>query len=473
MTENYTLKDKITDLNILGYTIINNVIKENEIISLLNKINQINKNNTDSDERTQTECINNIYCYDKYFLDILNIIPNFHEIIKNALDDPYKEEYNYNLLQYNARNSGKKDLNVHIDSIVPYLGDKCFKLNVLVYLEDSNVNSGCTLVVPGSHKSGKYTVRDYKNTIPIEAKKGDVIIFDSRLWHAAKAKTSNISRWALVLTIGAWWIKPVYDIINSIPKNIEEKLSKQQLKFLGYDSIPPKASQQTLVTSVDPINQIKNLWEEEVYKKNKQINKYPYTSVVSNIFNFTKNREDKKILDIGCGTGNNLKFFAENGFNCYGIDISTTAVDICKKFIDKSNLKADVIVGESHKLSYENNCFDVVVDRASITHNSYNFEKCIKEVYRVLKKDGIFITELFGKNTTDKKYGEKINDNLYVNFKEGHFKDSDVFLVSFEDIKIYFKDFEILQINEINQFDHIKKKNLNYFEIVFKKSINI
>ena len=30
-----------------------------------------------------------------------------------------------------------------------------------------------------------------------------------------------------------------------------------------------------------------NLWEENVYKKNKQINKYPYSSIVSNIFLFT------------------------------------------------------------------------------------------------------------------------------------------------------------------------------------------
>lgn len=213
----------------------------------------------------------------------------------------------------------------------------------------------------------------------------------------------------------------------------------------------------------------KNTWDEEVYKKNKQINRYPYTSIVSNIFRLVSDRKNKKILDIGCGTGNNLKFFAENQFECYGLDISPTGVDICKKFINKSNLKADVIVGKSHELPYENNYFDVVVDRASITHNSYNFEDCIKEVYRVLKKDGIFITEIFGEKCSDKKYGKKINDNLYVNYTEGHFKDSDVFFISLEDINIYFKDFDILKINEINQFDHINKKNLNYFEIVVKK----
>jgi len=212
-----------------------------------------------------------------------------------------------------------------------------------------------------------------------------------------------------------------------------------------------------------------NIWEEEVYKKNKQINKYPHTSVVSNIFRNVKNIENKNLLDIGCGTGNNLKFFAENSFNCYGLDISPTAVDICKKFINKNNLNSNVIVGESHKLPYENEYFDVVVDRASITHNSYNFEKCIEEVYRVLRRNGIFIMEIFGKNCSGKKYGEKINSNLFVNFKEGNFKNSDVFFISYKDIEIFFKDFKILSVSETNTFNHIEKTNLQLFEIVLKK----
>ena len=93
----------------------------------------------------------------------------------------------------------------------------------------------------------------------------------------------------------------------------------------------------------------KNFFKENVYKKNKQINKYPYSSIVSNIFKFTHKRDNKKILDIGCGTGNHLKFLAENNFDTYGIDISPSAVNISKDFLFKNNLQANVKVSDSYR----------------------------------------------------------------------------------------------------------------------------
>ena len=229
----------LTDFNLLGYTLINNYLDNHKLNKILELIKNIRLTNDEYDERTKCETITNIYGYNKYFLDILEN-DLFYNLMKDILDDPYKEPNNFNILQYNARSNGKKNLNVHIDSIVPYLGDKCFTVNIIIYLEDSNENTGCTLVVPGSHKTGKYTIRDYKKMTPVNAKKGDILIFDSRLWHAAKAASVDKSRWALVLTIGQWWIKPRYDIINCIPEKIKNKLSEKQLKLLGFNSIPIK-----------------------------------------------------------------------------------------------------------------------------------------------------------------------------------------------------------------------------------------
>lgn len=213
----------------------------------------------------------------------------------------------------------------------------------------------------------------------------------------------------------------------------------------------------------------KNLWEENVYKKNKQINKYPYSSIVSNIFKFTHKRDNKKILDIGCGTGNHLKFLAENNFDTYGIDISPSAVNISKDFLFKNNLQANVKVSDSSNLQYEDNFFDYVIDRASITHNPFNFEKCISEVHRVLKKDGIFFTEIFGKECSDIKYGEKINDNIYNNFTKGGFLDSDLFIIDNNEFNKFYNNFEMLSFNESNTINNNLKK-VHYFEIVLKKN---
>ena len=38
-----------------------------------------------------------------------------------------------------------------------------------------------------------------------------------------------------------------------------------------------------------------------------------------------------KILEVGCGTGANLSFFIEEGFNTYGIDGSKVAIKLAKK----------------------------------------------------------------------------------------------------------------------------------------------
>ena len=53
-------------------------------------------------------------------------------------------------------------------------------------------------------------------------------------------------------------------------------------------------------------------WEKLVYKKSLQINQYPFDWIVSSTFNRIKGFNKKKVLELGCGTGNNLRFFIEN-----------------------------------------------------------------------------------------------------------------------------------------------------------------
>ena len=49
-------------------------------------------------------------------------------------------------------------------------------MQCMVVLEESNEQTGCTLVVPGSHRSGEYCEQSaLDRAVPIEAKPGDVI----------------------------------------------------------------------------------------------------------------------------------------------------------------------------------------------------------------------------------------------------------------------------------------------------------
>lgn len=140
----------------------------------------------------------------------------------------------------------------------------------------------------------------------------------------------------------------------------------------------------------------KNVWEENIYSKGKQINLYPYDILVSIIANkfFSipyAQRKKIKVLDLGCGAGNNVKFLAENGFDVFGYDGSVSAINICKDRFSKWGLHGHFQQGDFLKLPYRNNYFDIIVDRESIYANRLgDIKLIIAEVFRTLKRGGLY-----------------------------------------------------------------------------------
>ncbi len=87
------------------------------------------------------------------------------------------------------------------------------------------------MVIPGSHKSDKYANReDWDKAIPLEAKAGDIVIWDSRLWHGALGNKTDSTR---------WWIKQNYNIPQMLPKEFISNLTNKELSLLGFCSIAP------------------------------------------------------------------------------------------------------------------------------------------------------------------------------------------------------------------------------------------
>ena len=176
------------------------------------------------------------------FIDVLTS-PTIVSIASNKLNDPFyrflpPDKPNYVLQYYNARSSGQK-LDLHIDSHIPFSGSFTNMMQFVILLEDSTIDNGCTTVVPGSHQSAKFTDREFKNLKPLEGKAGDLILWDSRLWHGTNENITGDSRWALIATLSMWWIKPSMDIVRGMSEDIYDKCSDHQKQFLGFCSIPP------------------------------------------------------------------------------------------------------------------------------------------------------------------------------------------------------------------------------------------
>jgi ubiquinone/menaquinone biosynthesis C-methylase UbiE len=97
------------------------------------------------------------------------------------------------------------------------------------------------------------------------------------------------------------------------------------------------------------------------------------------------NVKGKKILDFGCGTGIYAKLLTKKGAKVSGFDISKTMLDIAKK----ENPKLDLKFGSGYKIPFKEK-FDIVNCSLVLEHIK-DWNKAFKEVYRVLKPNGIFV----------------------------------------------------------------------------------
>ncbi len=148
---------------------------------------------------------------------------------------------NFILRSLIGRSSGDKTLPLHIDSFVPSSGKLCHGCQVSVVLEDQTPERGCTVVVPGSHRSDAYADQGAMDrAIPIISKAGDMVVWDSRLWHGALGNSTGASRWALIATFVRWWMKQNFDVTGTLPQAVYECLSDDEKTIFGFCSMPPR-----------------------------------------------------------------------------------------------------------------------------------------------------------------------------------------------------------------------------------------
>jgi len=102
-----------------------------------------------------------------------------------------------------------------------------------------------------------------------------------------------------------------------------------------------------------------------------------------------------RFLELGCGAGEMSLWFAEKGFEVYGIDISPTAVVWAKEKAAVRKIKADFRVGSVLDLSeFPDNYFDYILDGHCL-HCIIGDDrrKFLSKALRVLKPGGFFFSE--------------------------------------------------------------------------------
>jgi hypothetical protein len=198
------------------------------------------------------QIIYNLQNKNMHFFKVFMQQPLLLNLLIHCLNDEWykqipKESPNFILRSLLARSSGNSPMPLHIDSFIPNAGPHISIIQAAIVLEDQNLANGCTLVVPGSHQFNRYATQDWlKYAVPIESKAGDVVLWDSRVWHGASANTTPNSRWSVIATFCRWWIKQNYDITGSIPKAFIQDLSNEEKAVLGFCSVPPRDEHERL-----------------------------------------------------------------------------------------------------------------------------------------------------------------------------------------------------------------------------------
>ena len=235
-----------------GYTVITGGVAASAASALLSNVRRLHAARRRAPDTEQPflnrghDVLYNLQSEDVGFLHQFSRNTLVMEILCGLLNDAYYKQIppdrpNFVLRAMAGRSSGNVALPLHIDSFVPSSGRHCIACQVAIVLEDQSRETGCTLVVPGSHRSDEYAHQDaVSRAIPLETRAGDIVIWDGRLWHGALGNNTGRSRWSVIATFVRWWLKHNFDIPGTLPQSIYDALDDDEKTMLGYCSMPPR-----------------------------------------------------------------------------------------------------------------------------------------------------------------------------------------------------------------------------------------
>lgn len=115
------------------------------------------------------------------------------------------------------------------------------QLNLLIMVDDFTLNNGATYVMSGSQFASTPPPESlfYQEAERITGPQGSIVMFDSRLWHAAGENNSNQPRSALTMSLCRPFLKPQMDYARMLGEEYGSMLSKEMRQLLGYNARVP------------------------------------------------------------------------------------------------------------------------------------------------------------------------------------------------------------------------------------------
>ncbi len=102
----------------------------------------------------------------------------------------------------------------------------------------------------------------------------------------------------------------------------------------------------------------------------------------------------KRILDLGCGDGRHLVWFAAQGFEMVGLDAAPTGLKLAEGFLAEAGQKAELVRADIAAIPLADGSFDAVICVQVINHQDIDdIRRTVAEILRVLRSSGwLFLT---------------------------------------------------------------------------------
>lgn len=233
----------IEELTINGFSIIENLLSEKELIIARKRLDDVYAKQENEFSENDLRNIKELhvarmpFAYDDYFLNIAvnekiitvirKILGNYFVLhLQNGIINMPKLEH--------QQQSWHRDL-PYQDFII----SKPLAISCLFCLDDFNLSTGGTIVLPHTHKSDKMPSQHFIDefAMNVTAKSGSVLLFDSMLFHKAGYNSSNQIRRG----INHIYTSAILKQQINIPASLNGKYSDDPFlrMILGYDACPP------------------------------------------------------------------------------------------------------------------------------------------------------------------------------------------------------------------------------------------
>ena len=174
------------------------------------------------------------------FLDLLKVLKSNE--IKKFLHKYFQGQFILNSYGgvINKKNKPSYVANIHRD-VRFFNSENDFMINVLVMLDDFTLDNGATHLLTKSHTINEKPEENtfYNNAERATGTAGDVVFFNSKLWHAAGINKTNQQRRAITITLTKPFFKQQLDYCRLLGESTISKLDDHLKQLLGYNSRVP------------------------------------------------------------------------------------------------------------------------------------------------------------------------------------------------------------------------------------------